>query len=129
MRETMVVMRRELRSYFVSPIGYVVGALMVGAALFFGRGAIAQGTPANATGFFFATLESFPGVHGRIDSARLEREVLVTGPFASRAGRVTTAGALLVGDAADFFDPFTGQGIIGSCNRADPGQKRYFASL
>ena len=79
----------------------------------------AAGARGDATGFFFAALEGFPGVRGRIDPARLEREVLVTGPFASRAGRVTTAGALVVGDAADFFDPFTGQGIYSALRGAE----------
>jgi flavin-dependent dehydrogenase len=79
----------------------------------------AAGARGDATRFFFAALESVPGVRGRIDPTRLEREVLVTGPFASRAGRVTAAGALLVGDAADFFDPFTGQGIFSALRGAE----------
>lgn len=37
--------------------------------------------------------------------------VRAVGPFASRARRAWAPGAALVGDAADFFDPFTGQGI------------------
>jgi ABC-2 type transport system permease protein len=52
MRETLVVMRRELRSYFVSPIGYVLGALILGTSLFLGIGAIAQGALSSASGFF-----------------------------------------------------------------------------
>ena len=35
MRETFVVMRRELVSYFVSPIAYVFGALMLGVLLYY----------------------------------------------------------------------------------------------
>ncbi len=80
---------------------------------------LAAGARGDARSFFFAALEGFPGVRGRVDRHRLEREVLVTGPFASRAGRVTTDGALLVGDAADFFDPFTGQGIYSALRGAE----------
>jgi flavin-dependent dehydrogenase len=43
--------------------------------------------------------------------ARLASPVQVTGPFASHAWRSWAPGAALVGDAADFFDPFTGEGI------------------
>jgi 2-polyprenyl-6-methoxyphenol hydroxylase-like FAD-dependent oxidoreductase len=36
---------------------------------------------------------------------------MVTGPFDHRARAVVGNGVALVGDAADFFDPFTGEGI------------------
>jgi 2-polyprenyl-6-methoxyphenol hydroxylase-like FAD-dependent oxidoreductase len=61
--------------------------------------------------FFFEELERFPGVRGRVPRDCVVREILVTGPFATRSTRVVTDGALLVGDAAEFFDPFTGEGI------------------
>ena len=60
---------------------------------------------------FFAELDRFPHLAGRFDARRLVREVLTTGPFAQWARVAALPGALLVGDAADFFDPFTGQGI------------------
>ncbi len=106
----------------VSEAGYVglnrVGAELYNVALVVPQ-ARAAGARGDATRFFFDALETFPGVRGRIDARRLEREVLVTGPFASRASRVSGPGALLVGDAADFFDPFTGQGIFSALRGAE----------
>ena len=70
---------------------------------------------------FFAELGRFPGLAGRFDPRRLVREVLATGPFArwSRRSVADGGGALLVGDAADFFDPFTGQGIYSALAGAE----------
>ncbi len=103
--------------------GGYVGLNRIGADLYNVALVVPQAGATTARGdarrFFFATLESFPGVLGRIDPSRLERDVLVTGPFASRASRITAAGALLVGDAADFFDPFTGQGIYSALRGAE----------
>jgi flavin-dependent dehydrogenase len=47
----------------------------------------------------------------RFASARRVSPVVATGPFASHARRAWAPGVALVGDAADFFDPFTGEGI------------------
>src|SRR5882762_2704551 len=70
---------------------------------------------------FFTELEKFPGLAGRFDHRRLVRDVLATGPFAqwSRTAVAPGGGALLVGDAADFFDPFTGQGIHSALRGAE----------
>ncbi|HEX4573664.1 MAG TPA: FAD-dependent oxidoreductase [Gemmatimonadales bacterium] len=68
---------------------------------------------------FFAALERFPGLAGRFDPQRLVRAVLTTGPFAQWARVPAAPGALLVGDAADFFDPFTGQGIYAALRGAE----------
>src|SRR4029077_8860239 len=56
-------------------------------------------------------LRERPQLAPRVAGARRVTPVLTTGPFASHARRAYTAGAALVGDAADFFDPFTGEGI------------------
>jgi flavin-dependent dehydrogenase len=69
--------------------------------------------------FFFAKLREFPDVHRRVASGNLVRPVLATGPFAAWSGRVIAPGALLVGDAADFFDPFTGDGIYSALRGAE----------
>jgi flavin-dependent dehydrogenase len=73
----------------------------------------------NATRFFFSTLEEFPRVRGRVNPDGLVRRLLVTGPFAAWSGRVVADGAILVGDAADFFDPFTGEGIYSALRGAE----------
>jgi len=68
---------------------------------------------------FFDELNRFPGVAGRFDARRTVRPVMATGPFARWSRRAVTDGALLVGDAADFFDPFTGQGIYSALRGAE----------
>jgi flavin-dependent dehydrogenase len=70
---------------------------------------------------FVRALDQFTGLRGRFAGAGLARDVLVTGPFAqwSRRSVAPGGGALLVGDAADFFDPFTGQGLFSAFRGAE----------
>jgi flavin-dependent dehydrogenase len=69
--------------------------------------------------FFWEVLQEFPAVYQRVRAGQIVRPVLVTGPFAARSQRVVFPGSLLVGDAADFFDPVTGDGIYSALRGAE----------
>jgi menaquinone-9 beta-reductase len=56
-------------------------------------------------------IASRPALADRFRGAERVGGVRATGPFASRVRRAWSRGAAVVGDAADFFDPFTGEGI------------------
>ncbi|MGH7522166.1 MAG: NAD(P)/FAD-dependent oxidoreductase [Gemmatimonadales bacterium] len=108
-----------------------LGEMHVGRPGYVGLGPIGGGvttvalvlplSEARRGGRFFEELNRFPGVAGRFDARRVVRRVLATGPFARWSRRPVAAGggALLVGDAADFFDPFTGQGIYSALRGAE----------
>jgi len=139
------VVARRLGSVFTSPphriafTAHIAGAqgvnelgeMHVGRLGYVGLGPIGDGvttvalvlplTEARRGDNFFAELNRFPGVAGRFDAGRVVRRVLATGPFArwSRRPVAKGGGALLVGDAADFFDPFTGQGIYSALRGAE----------
>jgi menaquinone-9 beta-reductase len=100
----------------VAPVGDAVhgtvlcNLTLVAAADRFGRAAAAQG----AGGFFRATLAAFPR------AARLLPDplpngwpgrLLASGPFDRPTRGSAAPGLALVGDAAGYYDPFTGQGI------------------
>jgi flavin-dependent dehydrogenase len=61
--------------------------------------------------FLDGWLRSRPQLAPRFARAERMSPVRATGPFAQRARRAWARGAALVGDAADFYDPFTGEGI------------------
>ena len=52
------------------------------------------------------------GMNDRLEGARPARRIEVTGPFEWTPTVPTAPGALLVGDAAGYLDPFTGQGVF-----------------
>jgi len=63
------------------------------------------------TGFFEKWIASRPHLAERFEGAERMTPVRATGPFATASSRAWSPGAALVGDAADFFDPFTGEGM------------------
>jgi flavin-dependent dehydrogenase len=71
----------------------------------------ARGIGARREAFVERWTAADPHLAERFAGATRASPVLATGPFASAARRGWAPGAALVGDAADFFDPFTGEGI------------------
>ena len=66
---------------------------------------------ADSTEFFESWIAEHPVLSETLGRATRVGPVRVTGPFATSARRAWSPGVALVGDAAEFFDPFTGEGI------------------
>ena len=65
----------------------------------------------------------------RFANAERETPVEATGPFASHTRQAWAPGAALVGDAADFFDPFTGEGIYSALRGGELLAESVFVAL
>lgn len=96
--------------------GWYVGLAPIGAGLVNVAMVVpAEEAPAigrGATEFLLRRLASIPELCRRGGRIRVARPAMITGPFARRAESPVADGALLAGDAADFYDPFTGEGIF-----------------
>ena len=66
---------------------------------------------ADTTEFLEKWIADRPHLADRFRTATRVSPVRATGPFATQSRRAWARGAALVGDAADFFDPFTGEGM------------------
>jgi menaquinone-9 beta-reductase len=69
--------------------------------------------------FFVARVKQLPHVMRRIAGADRVDTVRAMGPLAYRVSAPREGGVLLIGDAAGFFDPFTGEGIFTALRTAE----------
>lgn len=69
--------------------------------------------------FFVARVRQLPHLARRLAGARREAPLQAMGPLAYRVTPPRPAGVLLVGDAAGFYDPFTGEGIYTALRGAE----------
>lgn len=70
-----------------------------------------------------------PRMRERFAAAERVTAVRATGPFAVRVSSAWIPGAAVVGDAADFYDPFTGEGIYAALRGAELLAPRLLAAL
>jgi geranylgeranyl reductase family protein len=74
---------------------------------------------ADLAGYFDGTTRAMPGLGERLRDARRVGPVRALGPLAYRVLPPREDGVILVGDAAGFLDPFTGEGIYAALRSAE----------
>ncbi len=93
------------------------GLLNVGLVMPMSSAGSLPGDSASARFASFAL--SFPGVRKRLQGAERVTQVRGVGPIGTRVRRTSGPGYMLVGDAAGFFDPFTGEGVYKALRGAE----------
>lgn len=87
-----------------------IGERLINASIVVNR-EILQNWKGHLDELFDDTLQAFPLALRALSGAGRREPVRFLGPLAFRARRTAKAGALLIGDAAGFYDPFTGEGV------------------
>jgi len=81
-------------------------------------------------GFYRRSLKRrWPAIAERLQHARLLAAPRAIGPLAVSCRAVAADGALLVGDAAGFYDPFTGEGVTLALRGAELAAEAILAAL
>ena len=86
-----------------------VGTGVVNAGLVTPLGVKPRGEP--TADYFHRQMQRLPGIVEALKDGERATRVRGIGPLARRVSKVSGPGYLLVGDAAGFFDPFTGEGV------------------
>ena len=97
----------------LNPVGDGVGNLSLVVPVEEGRR-----RKADLAGYFDAVTRALPGLRERLSGARRVGPVRALGPLAYRVAPPREDGVVLVGDAAGFLDPFTGEGIYAALRSA-----------
>lgn len=69
--------------------------------------------------FFGARLRQLRHLAPRLEGLKAEGRLMAMGPLAYRVREPGVGGVMLVGDAAGFYDPFTGEGIFTALRSAE----------
>jgi geranylgeranyl reductase family protein len=83
----------------------------------------------SATRFLVAWIDAHPRLRRALAGARFTTPVRGVAQIGMRVDRPWYPGTVLVGDAAGFFDPFTGEGIYRALRGAELAASTVFASL
>ncbi len=95
-----------------------VGASLVNASIVLDQ-ALVQARKGGLEDLFDGALAGFPRAVAALAAMRRAGPVRCLGPLAYRARRTAGPGALLIGDAAGFYDPFTGEGVFHALQSAE----------
>ena len=69
--------------------------------------------------FFGARLRQLRHLAPRLEGMKAEGRLMAMGPLAYRVGEPRVGGVMLVGDAAGFYDPLTGEGLFTALRSAE----------